>query len=80
MSRQHTEREAHSPFSPLVDPRWLSAQGEYMKELTSFRSRLDSERAAATKAAPKVKAQEPKAKAKQKGQPAAKPKAAAKPP
>ncbi|CAK0895116.1 unnamed protein product, partial [Prorocentrum cordatum] len=30
---QHTEREAQSPFSPLVDFRWLSAQGEYMKEL-----------------------------------------------
>ncbi|CAK0859269.1 unnamed protein product [Prorocentrum cordatum] len=30
---QHTEREAQSPFSPLVDFRWLSAQGEYLKEL-----------------------------------------------
>ena len=46
VTRQHTEREAQSPFSPLVDPRWLSAQGEYVKELQGFRSRLDAERTA----------------------------------
>ena len=47
VTRQHTEREAQSPFSPLVDPRWLSAQGEYMREVQGFRTRLDAERAAA---------------------------------
>lgn len=47
VTSQHTEREAQSPFSPLVDFRWLSAQGEYMKELQVFRTRLDAERAAA---------------------------------
>ena len=43
---QHTEREAQSPFSALADPRWLSAQGEYVKEMQAFRTRLDAERAA----------------------------------
>ena len=43
--RQHAERGAQSPFSPLADPRWLSAQGEYVRELQGFRSRLDAERA-----------------------------------
>ena len=36
----HTAREANSPFSDLVDPRWLSAQGEYMRELASVRQQL----------------------------------------
>ena len=44
----HAEREAQSPFSPRVDPRWLSAQGEHVKELRSFRARLDAERTAPT--------------------------------
>ena len=48
----HAEREAQSPFSPRVDPRWLSAQGEHVKELRSFRTRLDAERTATFK--PKV--------------------------
>ena len=62
----HTAREANSPFSELVDPRWLSAQGEYMRELTALRQQL----AAPT---PKVKAEptpprvEPKTKASPKG-------------
>ena len=61
VTRQHTEREAQSPFSPLVDPRWLSAQGEYVKELQGFRTRLDAERAAAhPKQTPKLPPREPK--------------------
>ena len=55
VTSQHTERAAQSPFSPLVDPRWLSAQGEHVKEMQAFRARLDTERAAAaTKAAPRA--------------------------
>lgn len=57
VTRQHTEREAQSPFSALVDPRWLSAQGEYVKELQAFRTRLEAERTVAT---PKVEPRIPK--------------------
>ena len=46
VASQHTEREAQSPFSALADPRWLSAQGEKVKEMQAFRTRLDAERAA----------------------------------
>ena len=68
----HAAREANSPFSELVDPRWLSAQGEYMRELSSLRQQLAAPppkgkaETQVSKAEPKSKAQPkgPKAKAK----------------
>ena len=52
VTSQHAEREAQSPFSRLVDPRWLSAQGEYAKEMQAFRARLDAERTASSSKVP----------------------------
>jgi hypothetical protein len=60
VTSRHTEREAQTPFSPLVDPRWLSAQGEYMKELQAFRARLDAERAVALPKHPPHQPKQPK--------------------
>ena len=40
---QHRARNMAMPFSPLVDPRWLSIQGEYVKELQWFRDRQAQE-------------------------------------
>ena len=60
----HTAREANSPFSELVDPRWLSAQGEYMRELGTLRQQL-----AAPPPKGKADATAPRAETKPKGGP-----------